>query len=201
MPQFTKIAIMTTFMKLLNKNPLNKISVKDIVDECGINRSTFYYHFQDIHSLLVEILQAETKKVLDINESEFSWKDAFIQSTEFARDNKKAIYHIYNSLNREYLDKYLYSVIGHYLKVVIKKEIKEYNIKESDINIMVDIYKFALVGMIYTWLESGMAKDYDEIASRLYELLGDNMKTALIKTDPNYEVITTIQPKKSDTLS
>lgn len=198
MSQFTKIAIMTAFLKLLNKSPLNKISVKDIVDECGINRSTFYYHFEDIHSLLVEILQLETEKILDIKDSDFSWKDAFIQSTSFARENKKAIYHIYHSLNREYLDKYLYSVIGHYLEVVIKRELKDYMIKDSDINIMIDIYKFALVGMIYTWLESGMAKDYDEIASRMYELIGDNIKTTLIKTDPNYVVTTTIEKKHSD---
>ena len=54
MPNFTKNAIKASFMKLLNEKPLNKISVKNIVEDCGINRNSFYYHFQDIPSLIVE---------------------------------------------------------------------------------------------------------------------------------------------------
>ena len=43
MPTFTKAAIKATFISLLNKKPLNKITVKEIVEECGINRNSFYY--------------------------------------------------------------------------------------------------------------------------------------------------------------
>ena len=48
MANFTKQAIETAFLQLLNEKPLNKISVRDIVEKCGINRNSFYYHFQDI---------------------------------------------------------------------------------------------------------------------------------------------------------
>ena len=41
MPTFTKAAIKATFISLLNKKPLNKITVKEIVEECGINRNSF----------------------------------------------------------------------------------------------------------------------------------------------------------------
>ncbi len=46
MANFTKQAIETAFLQLLNEKPLNKISVRDIVEKCGINRNSFYYHFQ-----------------------------------------------------------------------------------------------------------------------------------------------------------
>ena len=52
MPNFTKMAIKATFIKLLNERPLNRITVKDIVEECGVNRNSFYYHFEDIPALL-----------------------------------------------------------------------------------------------------------------------------------------------------
>ena len=45
MASFTRKAIMTVFLNLLDERPLSKITVKDIVDACGINRNTFYYHF------------------------------------------------------------------------------------------------------------------------------------------------------------
>ena len=56
MPNFTKKAIKETFVALLDERPLNRITVKDIVEACGINRNSFYYHFEDLPALLEEII-------------------------------------------------------------------------------------------------------------------------------------------------
>ena len=48
MLQLTKKAIVNSFIKLLNEKPLDKITVKNIAEDCGINRTTFYYHFRII---------------------------------------------------------------------------------------------------------------------------------------------------------
>ena len=64
MANFTKQAIKASFMKLLSQKPLNKISVRDIVEDCGINRNSFYYHFQDIPSLLGEIVTEQTDQLI-----------------------------------------------------------------------------------------------------------------------------------------
>ncbi len=53
------------FLQLLNEKPLNKISVRDIVEKCGINRNSFYYHFQDIPSLIAEIITAYTDRLIE----------------------------------------------------------------------------------------------------------------------------------------
>lgn len=47
-----KQAIIDAFWELLEEKPLSKITVKDIVERCQINRNTFYYHFRDIPLLL-----------------------------------------------------------------------------------------------------------------------------------------------------
>ena len=65
MANFTKQAIKASFMKLLSQKPLNKISVRDIVEDCGINRNSFYYHFQDIPSLLGEIVTEQTDQLIN----------------------------------------------------------------------------------------------------------------------------------------
>ena len=57
MAAFTKKAIMDSFLHLMEKKPLDKITVRDIVDDCGINRNTFYYYFQDIYAVLEEICE------------------------------------------------------------------------------------------------------------------------------------------------
>ena len=47
MASFTKKAIRDSFVKLLNEKSLSQITIRDIVDDCGVNRNTFYYYYQD----------------------------------------------------------------------------------------------------------------------------------------------------------
>lgn len=65
MPKFTKTAIMQSFVKLLDSTPFDRITVKDIVDDCGVNRNTFYYNFEDIYALVDELLSEEVARVLE----------------------------------------------------------------------------------------------------------------------------------------
>ena len=64
MANFTKKAIEASFLKLLNERPLNKITVKDIVEDCGINRNSFYYHFDDIPSLMKGMIREEFEDIV-----------------------------------------------------------------------------------------------------------------------------------------
>mgnify|MGYP004536692755 len=41
MSAYTKQAIKNSFLKLLNERPLSQVTVKAIVEDCGINRNTF----------------------------------------------------------------------------------------------------------------------------------------------------------------
>ena len=62
--QLTRRAIAESLIKLLNDKPLDKITVKNVVEECGINRNTFYYHYRDIYDLVEDILNHEAEKVI-----------------------------------------------------------------------------------------------------------------------------------------
>ena len=52
MSQITKRALEESLKNLLLQKPLNKITINDIAEDCGINRMTFYYHFRDIYDLV-----------------------------------------------------------------------------------------------------------------------------------------------------
>ena len=43
MSQVTKRALENSLKHILSQKPLDKITVSDITDDCGINRMTFYY--------------------------------------------------------------------------------------------------------------------------------------------------------------
>ena len=63
MAAFTRKALQQTLLLLLETTPLDKITVKRIVDTCGISRNTFYYHYEDIPALLRDTIQAELEHV------------------------------------------------------------------------------------------------------------------------------------------
>lgn len=56
MSEITKHALEDSLKVLLLRKTFNKITIGDLTKECGINRTTFYYHFTDMHHLLSWII-------------------------------------------------------------------------------------------------------------------------------------------------
>ena len=65
MPIDMKAAICSSASELLTKKRTKKLTVKDIVEECGITRQTFYYHFQDIPDLICYMMEQGSKELLE----------------------------------------------------------------------------------------------------------------------------------------
>ena len=62
--QETKRALAASLKKLMNKKPLSKITINEIVQDCGLNRNSFYYHFEDIYALFKWMLEQEAVEVV-----------------------------------------------------------------------------------------------------------------------------------------
>ena len=187
MQQFTKRAIMEAFVEILNEKPRNKITVKEIVDSCGINRNTFYYHFEDIHGLLVHILDAEAEKVIAEHATVESLEEGFIAAAHFALENKRAAFHIYNSVSREEMERYLNRIAQEVVERLADRVLEEMpereRVSREDAGIIVNFYKCGLVGMTTEWLCQGMKGVPEEMIRRLGTLLKGSMKNVLAKKE------------------
>ena len=69
---------------MLEERPLSNITVKDIVEKCGINRNSFYYHYQDIPALIEEIVKEEAEQILEKYPSVSTIVECFDALIEFA---------------------------------------------------------------------------------------------------------------------
>ena len=179
MAQFTKKAIVESFISLLNQKPLDKITVKEIVDDCGINRNTFYYHFEDIRALLAFVIDAEVERVIAKHASVASLEGGFIEAAYFALNNKKAVYHIYNSVSREEAERYLNSIAEDVMNRLIEGMEENRDIEETDRELIVHFYKSGLVGIATGWLGEGMKAEPEELIRRLCVLLDGSVSAAL----------------------
>ena len=126
MAKFTKQAIYDSFMKFLNERPLGQITVKDIVVDCGINRKTFYYYFQDIYALTDELFRSHIETVRTKYPAEsHSWEEVLQLITDYMYENRKVALHIYRTLGYEKIDgiffevgmEYIPNLIGTYVAV------------------------------------------------------------------------------------
>lgn len=170
MSQLTKKAIKHSFLKLLNEMPFDKITIKEIVEDCGINRNTFYYHYADIYALLLEIFEERLEEVMRLDSGFDSWQEQFLNSTLYALENRKAIYHIYNSVDRKQLERYLFGVAGRIMAEYVNKEAKGMRVSEEKKALIIEFYKCALVGIVLQWLDGGMKTDPEEFITALAPL-------------------------------
>ncbi|MCR5795511.1 MAG: TetR family transcriptional regulator, partial [Solobacterium sp.] len=59
MTESTKQALAESLKKVLQEKPLDKITIADLTNDCGLNRQTFYYHYHDIYDLIEYIYISE----------------------------------------------------------------------------------------------------------------------------------------------
>ncbi len=181
MAQFTKKAIVEAFLELLNEKPLDKITVKEIVDSCEINRNTFYYHFEDIRALLTFVIDGEVERVAAKHADVESLEEGFIEAAHFALSNKRAVYHIYNSVSREELERYLNSIAEEVVRRLAEGLKVTREVSELDRELIIHFYKCGLSGMVMAWVGEGMKADPEQMIRSLGKLLEGSISAAMEK--------------------
>ena len=94
MSQVTKRALEASLKKLLLERPLDKITVTDIAEDCGINRMTFYYHFRDIYDLVEWACQEDARRILDGKRTYTTWQEGFRRILDGLIDNRPFILNV-----------------------------------------------------------------------------------------------------------
>ena len=74
----TKKALAQSLKELGSTKILDKITVADITNHCGVNRQTFYYHFNDKYELLNWIYTEDLFKPLTKDLDFFNWGDKLV---------------------------------------------------------------------------------------------------------------------------
>ena len=120
MSGFTKEIIAKTFTELLDEKPMSKITVKDIVERCGVNRNTFYYYFKDIYDVLDALFAIESQSVIEDVKEGASFYEEYARSAAIILNNREAVIHIYESKNgavmRKYLDNVTSAFVGRFVE-------------------------------------------------------------------------------------
>lgn len=176
MPPFAKREIKNSFIKLLTERPISQITVKDIVEDCGVNRNSFYYHFQDIPSLLEEIIVEMTAKVIENLPEESTFEEKVTAALEEINLNKRMIYHIYGSSNREFYEKQLMKICDYVTRTYICSRDYSEKVTSKDLEFVISYLKCELFGQLIDWLNHDMSYDIVEHSRILCRMFVGSMR-------------------------
>ena len=168
--ELTRKAIIEAFLKLVEERPADKITVKDITAECGINRNTFYYHYQDIYGVMEDIFKAEAERIVAPHPTREDWEESFMLGIQFVLEHKRAAYHIYNSKGRETVENYIFRMAQDCMKDFVKNETAGLTVSDEDIDLLTSFYTHGCEGIVTDWMKSGMEEDFGNTVSRLEKL-------------------------------
>lgn len=180
MPLSAKDSIKAAFLKLLEERPLREITVKDIVQACGVNRNSFYYHFKDIPALLEEIITEYAGQIIKAQGPALSLADCLETACRFAQENRQAVLHINQSAHRDLFERCLMDVCRKVVQDFAAAAIGNVPIAREDREVLIRFYQCECFGQAVEWLNSGMRYDMTRQFRRLCEL-GEGMTEMLLR--------------------
>lgn len=185
MSNITKRALEASLKNLLLQKPLNKITVGDIANDCGINRMTFYYHFKDIYDLIEWSCVEDATKALEGKRTYDTWQEGFLNIFNAVLDNKPFIMNVYRSVSREQIEMYLYKLTYNLLIDVVNEKSVGMAVSDEDKKFIADFYKYAFVGIMLNWIRNDMKEEPKQIVDRLSVLIHGNITRTLnnVRTD------------------
>ena len=136
--------------EMLQTKPLSKISVSDLIRHCNINRKTFYYHFEDIFSLLEWTLQQETIELLKHYNIFTDYNNAIGFVIDYVEANYSMLSNIYNSMGHHQLQLFFSQNVKGLIEALIDDTVTltKSTISAEYRNFLISFYTEAISGMI-----------------------------------------------------
>lgn len=155
MARDTKQRLANSLRKLLSLRTLDHITIMEIVENCGINRQTFYYNFHDVYDLLDWIFQQETAK-LPLSDPNVPWQDSFCRAVQYLKDNEEMILNVYRSIGRIQLERYLKDALIPVMRLQIRHKCAGLEIPPSDQEYVAVLCVAGFLGIVFDWLDNSM---------------------------------------------
>jgi len=150
----TKAILADSLRTLLEKKPLDKIKIRDIVDECELNRQTFYYHFQDMYALVEWMYSYDVKQIIGRTFDGEDIEKISISFLIYIEEHREEIRAVLDSKASEYFTNFLNAGIRHCCNSVIDKYSEIYNFSRSYKNFLSTYYTSAIIGIVINWIKS-----------------------------------------------
>ncbi|MGN0513787.1 MAG: TetR/AcrR family transcriptional regulator C-terminal domain-containing protein [Lachnospiraceae bacterium] len=152
----TKKTLAESLKKIMRQKSFSKITVSEIIADCGLNRKTFYYHFTDIYDLLKWIFENEAIEVIQHFNLAVDYEDAILFVMDYVEKNDYIINCAYDSIGRDEMKRFFYSDFIELVSTIINTAETEFETHlDAGYKIFLcNFYTEALAGMLIDWIKN-----------------------------------------------
>ncbi|HAT54010.1 MAG TPA: TetR family transcriptional regulator [Lactobacillus sp.] len=165
----TKEQLAQALKQMMLTQPVDHITINQLVAEAAVARNTFYYHFQDINALLAWIYDAEIVQPLMVYTRRDQWAEGLDLLLSYIEDNRKFCLNTFRSLSRDVLDHFLYQVAFAMVTGVIN-DLAPQCPKQLRQEIG-NFYGWALSIQVIQWLVNGLTESHAVFRQRMERML------------------------------
>ncbi|MGN0776842.1 MAG: TetR/AcrR family transcriptional regulator C-terminal domain-containing protein [Candidatus Ventricola sp.] len=179
----TKMTLAMSFKKLMRKKPLSKISVCDIISDCGLNRNTFYYHFEDIYALLKWTLEQETLEVLRQIDLVIDYEEAILYMLRYIEENDDFLGNICHSLGYGELRRFFAADCASLMRSIIDKAEVMHGLSLTPAfkDFLCGFFTEATAGMLMEWVEHRRTAENPQQTVEYISLIFRSAITSIIR--------------------
>ena len=161
----TRRAISEALKALMLQKPLDKITIGEIMDACGMRRQHFYYYFTDIYDLLRWTFEEEALQLRREQSGDLPWQEGLLQLFHYIADHRAICLSALDSLGREYLKQLFETDISGIVRRTVDLLARENGFPENAAmeDTAVRFLTLALAGVMESWLRGELTQTPEEL--------------------------------------
>ncbi len=175
----TRNSLAVALKKRMETTEFSKIRVSDLLKDCNIVRSTFYYYFSDIYELLEWMLNTELIGLLEKCDELYTWDQGITMLMEYVRDNSKMCLCAFHSIGRGSLEKMFYKNCYVLMERFVNTGFSNVEVASEDKAFIMDFYVRAYVSALAAWLVGGMKKNPQAMVDMIERTVSGGIEDAL----------------------
>ena len=167
--------------KFMTQKPLSKVTISEIILDCGINRNTFYYHFKDIYALLKWMLEQEAVQVIKQFDLLINPEDAIIFALNYVKENKHILNCAFDTMGRAELKRFFYADFMGICRSIIDGVEKEFDLHtdENYKQFLCEFYTEGIAGLLISEIMAPNEKQQKKILQYLTVFMKASLPAAL----------------------
>ena len=177
----TKKTLAASLKRFMEKKPLSKITVSEIIADCGFNRKTFYYHFEDIYALLKWMLEEEAIEVVKQFDLLVDYREAMLFVMGYVRENKHLLCCAYDSMGRDEMKRFFYADFIGITKNIVQNTEQRLGVHtdEQFKEFLAHFYTEAIAGLLIDEFTNKEGHDPEKAVEYLSLILNDSLPSVL----------------------
>lgn len=170
MPVDMKRTIAITFAQMAKKKPIDKITVKELVEQCGISRQAFYYHFQDLLEVMEWCIRQMIRRVLENSLKAETPEKAIGEFVHVAVEQSDLLMRLLLSQRRAQVERIFIDGMRSCIRQIIYNKNPNLTMNYQDLEVTLNFYTYGMTGAIFEASRNGTV-DEAYLTHKLYQLL------------------------------